>query len=128
PHNAVARLAGSFDAIPHDVNQPLSQAIRTSLTNVFAATPLAILQPRMAIAWQMAPRTVLRTGFGLFSDILPGSVVDLVGVNPPYSTTFEGGLLGNVGGSAIAPGVPDSAVDATIAANRAFTSGFAQGR
>src|ERR1035437_7928713 len=75
PHNALARLPGSFDAIPHDVNQPLSEAIRTNQATVFAATPLAILQPRTAIAWQVAPRTVLRTGFGLFSDILPGSVV-----------------------------------------------------
>src|SRR5204862_3730914 len=82
----------------------------------------------MAIAWQVAPTIVLRTGFGLFSDILPGSVVDLVGVNPPYSKTFQGGLLGNVGGSAIAPGVPNSAIDATIAANQTFTSGFAQGQ
>ena len=128
PHHALARLPGSFDAIPHDVNQPLSEAIRTNQATVFAATPLAILQPRTAIAWQVAPRTVLRTGFGLFSDILPGSVVDLVGINPPYSKTFQGGLLGNVGGSAIAPGVPNSAVSATIAANQTFVSGFAQGQ
>ena len=37
---------------------------------------------------------MLRTGFGIFSDILPGSVADLVGVNPPYVQTFQGGLLG----------------------------------
>src|SRR5437870_4911324 len=55
PHKALARLPGSFDAIPHDVNQPVSQAIQTSVANVFAATPPAILQPRMAIAWQVAP-------------------------------------------------------------------------
>ncbi len=66
--------------------------------------------------------------FGLFSDLLPGSVVDLVGINPPYSKTFQGGLLGTAGGSAIAPGVPNSAVDATAAANQAFVSGFAQGQ
>ncbi len=128
PHNAVARLDGSFDAITHDINQPLNQAIRTNLGNIFAATPLALLQPRTAIAWQLTPKTVLRTGFGLFSDILPGSVVDLVGINPPYSKTFQGGLLGTVGGSAIAPGVPNSAVDATIAANQTFSSGFVQGQ
>jgi hypothetical protein len=128
PHDAVARLPGSFDAIAHDVNQPLDELIETHLGNIFAATPLAILQPRTAIAWQLAPQTVLRTGFGLFSDILPGSVADLIGVNPPYSKTFQGGLLGNVGGAEIAPGVPNSAVDATIAANRTFSSGFAQGQ
>jgi hypothetical protein len=128
PHDAVARLPGSFDAIAHDVNQPLDALIETHLGNIFASTPLAILQPRTAIAWQAAPKTVLRTGFGLFSDILPGSVADLIGVNPPYSKTFQGGLLGNVGGTEIAPGVPNSAVDATIAANQAFSSGFAQGQ
>src|SRR5579872_2981611 len=76
PHNAVARLAGSFDSISLDVNQPLSQVIRTQQATIFAATAAAVLQPRTAIAWQIAPHTVLRSGFGLFSDILPGSVVD----------------------------------------------------
>jgi Carboxypeptidase regulatory-like domain len=127
PHDAVARLAGSFNSISHDVNQPLDQVIQTHLGNVFASTPVAILQPRTAIAWQIAPHTVLRSGFGLFSDILPGSVADLVGVNPPYSKTFQGGLLGTVGGTAIAPGVPNSAVDSTVAANQQFISGFAAG-
>src|SRR5271167_81732 len=128
PHNQIARLKGSFYSIPHDVNQPLNDAIQTGLGNLFAATPLAILQPRTAIAWQFEPNTVLRAGFGVFSDILPGSVADLVGVNPPYVQTFQGGLLGTVGGTAIAPGVPNSAVDATIAANQRFSSGFAQGQ
>ena len=127
PHDAVARLTGSFDSISHDMNQPLSQVIQTQQRTIFAATPAAILQPRTAIAWQIAPHTVLRSGFGLFSDILPGSVVDTVGTNPPYSKTFQGGLLGNVGGTAIAPGVPGSAVDATAAANQSFNSGFAHG-
>jgi hypothetical protein len=127
PHDAVARLAGSFDSISHDVNQPLSQAIRTGQNTIFAATPAAILQPRTAIAWQISPGTVLRSGFGLFSDLLPGSVVDPVGMNPPYSKTFQGGLLGAAGGTAIAPGAPNSAIDATVAANQLFNSGFAQG-
>jgi hypothetical protein len=33
------------------------------------------LQPRTAIVWQIAQKTVLRTGFGLFSDLLHGSIV-----------------------------------------------------
>ena len=127
PHDAVARLAGSFESISHDVNQPLDAAIQTHLGNVFASTPLAILQPRTAIAWQIAPHTFLRTGFGLFSDILPGSVADFIGTNPPYSKTFQGGLLGSIGGVSIAPGVPNSAIDATVAANQLFSSGFANG-
>jgi hypothetical protein len=140
PHNQIARLQGSFSSISHDINQPLNQAIQTGQGNLFASTPLAILQPRTAIAWQFRPNTVLRTGFGIFSDILPGSVADLIGVNPPYVQTFQGGLLGTVGRpgtagcdstvgcTAIAPGVANSAVDAAAAANQLFTSGFAQGQ
>jgi Carboxypeptidase regulatory-like domain len=128
PHNAVARLSGSFASISHDVNQPLDATIQTGLGNIFESTPLAILQPRTALAYQIASKTVLRSGFGLFSDLLPGSVVDLVGANPPFSQTFQGGLLGTVGGTTIAPGVAGSAVDATVAANQAFSTGFATGQ
>jgi hypothetical protein len=127
PHDEVARLSGSFSSISHDVSQPLNQAIQTHLSSLFSSTPLAILQPRTAMAWQFEPKSVLRAGFGIFSDILPGTVADLIGTNPPYDNAFQGGLLGSVGGTAIAPGVPNSAVDATIAANRLFTAGFPQG-
>ncbi len=133
PHEQIARLRGSFDSISHDVNQPLNAAILTGLGNVFSSTPLAILQPRTAIAWQFESKSVLRAGFGVFSDILPGSIADVVGVNPPYVKTFQGGILGTVGGTAIAPSepgivVPNSAVDATLAANQTFSSGFPQGQ
>ncbi|HWS95311.1 MAG TPA: carboxypeptidase regulatory-like domain-containing protein [Candidatus Methylomirabilis sp.] len=128
PHDQVARMNGSFYSISHDVNQPLNQVIQTGLGHLFESTPVAILQPRTAIAWQFQRDTVLRAGFGVFSDILPGSVADLIGMNPPYVQTFQGGLLGTVGGTAIAPGVPNSAIDATITANQRFTTGFAQGQ
>jgi len=127
PHGLIASLPGSFDAASHTSDQPLNQAIVTGRNRVFASTPLLLWQPRTAIAWQFAPKTVLRTGFGVFSDLLPGSIVDLIASNPPYINSFQGGLLGRAGGLAIAPGVPNSAVDATVAANQAFLSGFQQG-
>ena len=128
PHDEIARLRGSFASISHDVNQPLDTTIQTGLGHVFSETPLAIWQPRTALAWQFTGNSVLRAGFGLFSDILPGSIADVVGVNPPYVQTFQGGLLGTVGGTAIAPSVPNSAVDTTVAANQTFTRGFSQGQ
>jgi hypothetical protein len=140
PHAQIARLRGSFASIPHEVNQPLNAAVQTGLGKVFSSTPLAILQPRTAIAWQFESKSVLRAGFGVFSDILPGSIADVVGVNPPYVKTFQSGLLGTVGkaGStgcdaefgctAIAPGVLNSAIDATVAANQTFSSGFTEGQ
>jgi Carboxypeptidase regulatory-like domain len=128
PHDQVARLRGSFNSISHNVNQPLNAVIQAHLGNLFSSTPIAVLQPRTAIAWRIEPQTVIRTGFGLFSDILPGSVADLIGTNPPYDKTFQGGVLGTVGGTAIAPGVSSGAVGAAIAANQIFTSGFPQGQ
>jgi len=140
PHYEIARLRGSFDSISHDVNQPLNEAIQTQLGNIFESTPLAIWQPRTALAWQFAPSTLLRAGFGVFSDILPGSVADLVDINPPYVRTFQAGLLGTVGKAgtagcdpvlgctAIAPGIPNSAIDAMAGANQAFGAGFASGQ
>ncbi len=127
PHDQVGRLRGSFSSIPHD-NQPLITVIQTHLGHLFSSTPVAILQPRTAIAWQFEPKSVLRTGFGIFSDILPGTVADLIGTNPPYDKTFQGGVLGSVGGTAIAPGAPNSAVGAIVAANQTFTLGFPQGQ
>jgi hypothetical protein len=127
PHDQVGRLRGSFSSIPHD-NQPLITVIQTHLSHLFSSTPVAILQPRTAIAWQFEPKSVLRTGFGIFSDILPGTVADLIGANPPYDKTFQGGVLGSVGGTAIAPGAPNSAVGAIVAANQTFTLGFPQGQ
>ncbi len=100
PHGQIDRLRGSFNTISHNVNQPLDAAIQTGLGHVFSSTPLAILQPRTSIAWQFEPKSVLRAGFGIFSDILPGSIADVVGVNPPNVKTFQGGLLGTVGGTA----------------------------
>jgi Carboxypeptidase regulatory-like domain len=127
PHGEIARLPGAFDSIAHDVNLPLNSTIQTNLPHLFSSTPLAILQPRTAVAWRFAPSSLLRAGFGLFSDILPGSIADTLGMNPPYVQTFQGGLLGAVGGTTIAPGVQGSAIDAAIAANQTFRTGFSQG-
>jgi hypothetical protein len=127
PHDQVARLRGPFSSILHN-EQPLNAVIQTHLGHLFSSTPAAILQPRTAIAWQFEPKSVLRTGFGIFSDILPGTVADLIGTNPPYDKAFQGGVLGSVGGTAIAPGAPNSAVGALLAANQTFTSGFPQGQ
>ncbi len=95
PHDQVARLSGSFDSISHDVNQPLNAAIQTHLGNLFSSTPAAILQPRMAVAWQFEPKSVLRAGFGIFSDILPGSVADLVGRQPSLQQNISGRTPGH---------------------------------
>jgi hypothetical protein len=122
PRKHVARLPGSFNTIAHDVNQPLSAATVTHLGQLFDFHPFAILQPRTGVA--AGASFGARNGFGLFNDIRPGSVADIVATNPPYVRTFGGGLLGTFAGMGIAPNPANSAVDATVRADQSFGLGF----
>jgi hypothetical protein len=122
-----ARPAGSFLDMSHQIDQPLNQVILTGVRRNFPATPLFVYQPRASAAYQVARRTALHLGFGVFDDIIPAQIADLAAINPPYSPVFVGGLAGQVGGIAIAPGVDGSAVDAASTANQSFQSAFRSG-
>ncbi len=122
-----ARPTGSFLDMPHQTNQPLNQVILTGVHSNFPATPLLMYQPRVSAAYQLARKTALHLGFGVFDDIIPAQIADLASSNPPYAPAFVGGLGGQAGGIAIAPGVPGSAVDTASAANQAFQSAFRAG-
>ncbi len=122
-----ARPTGSFLDMQHSNVQPLNQAILTGVHNLFPATPLFIYQPRVSVAYQLQPHTAVHAGFGVFSDIIPAQIADLASTNAPYAPSFVGGLGGQVGGVAIFPGVPGSAVDALASANKALQSSFSAG-
>ena len=122
-----ARPAGSFLDMQHSNAQPLNQAILTGVHNLFPATPLFVYQPRVSIAYQLQPHTAVHAGFGVFSDIIPAQIADLAATNAPYAPSFTGGLGGQVGGVAIFPGVPGSAVDALASANKALQTSFRAG-
>jgi len=125
--NLFARPAGSFLDLPHGINQPLNQAIQTGVSTLFPSTPRLVWQPRVSLAYQIRAGTVIHLGFGVFNDILPAQIADLGALNPPNAPTFVGGYAGQVGGFAIAPGVPNSAADAAVAANGQFQSLFKAG-
>jgi hypothetical protein len=69
----------------------------------------------------------VHAGGGVFNDIIPAQVVDLGATNAPYAPAFVGGINGQVGGIGVAPGVPNSAVDATVQANQSFQTVFRSG-
>ena len=48
-------------------------------------------------------------------------------MNAPNDPSFTGGIGGQVGGLGIAPGVPESAVDAAASANKSFQTTFSSG-
>jgi len=123
----LARPAGSFLDMQHSNEQPLNQAILTGVHTLFPATPLFIYQPRVSAAYQVQTHMAIHAGFGVFSDIIPAQIADLAATNPPYAPSFVGGLGGQVGGVAIFPGVPGSAVDALASANKALQTSFSSG-
>jgi hypothetical protein len=104
--NLFARPAGSFLDLSHSINQPLDQAIQTGVSSLFPSTPVLVWQPRVSLAYQVRTGTVVHLGFGVFNDIIPAQIADLAATNAPYAPTFVGGIGGQVGGLAIAPGVP----------------------
>ena len=123
-HGQFARPAGSFLDMNHELTQPLSQAIHTNVRNLFPDTPLISWQPRASVAYKLSEKTALHAGGGVFNDIIPAQVADFGAMNPPYAPVFVGGINGQVGGIGIAPGVPASAVDATVLANQLFQGTF----
>ena len=123
-HGLFARPPGSFLDMTHDLTQPLSLAIQTNVRNLFPATPLFSWQPRASLACKLSSTMALHAGGGIFNDIIPAQVADLGATNPPYAPVFVGGINGQVGGIGIAPGVPNSAVDATAQANQSFQAAF----
>ena len=122
-----ARPAGSFLDMQHSNAQPLKQAILSHVRSLFPGTPLFIYQPRVSVAYELPHRTAVHGGFGVFSDIIPAQIADLASTNPPYAPTFVGGLGGQVGGTAIFPGVPGSAIDALASANKTLQASFGAG-
>jgi hypothetical protein len=126
-HGLFARPAGSFLDMGHDVAQPLNQTIQTNVRTLFPGTPLLSWQPRASAAYKLSDKTAVHAGGGVFNDIIPAQIADLGATNPPYAPVFVGGINGQVGGVGIAPGVPDSAVDATAQANQSFQTIFRSG-
>ncbi len=111
----------------HDVTQPLNQVIQTNVRTLFPGTPLLSWQPRASAAYKLSNKTAIHAGGGVFNDIVPAQIADLGATNPPYAPVFVGGINGQVGGVGIAPGVRDSAVDATAQANQSFQTVFHAG-
>ncbi len=127
-HATFSRLKGSFDSISHDVNQPLNQIILPNQGKAYESTPLLQWQPRVAAAYEVKSRTILRAGFGIFATTLEvAQPAFQLSLNAPFNAEFGGGLIGAAGGVGIAPGVPGSAVDAAVAANQKFQANFAGG-
>ncbi len=124
PHDAVARLPGSWDAnFPQ--RQPAPQCIHPNPPGQYLRGDAAgdsAAPDRYCLA-DHAQRRCCEADSDCSAIFCRGAWWIWPASNPPYSKTFQGGLLGTAGGTGF-----DSAVAATVAANQTFTSGFAHGQ
>jgi hypothetical protein len=129
--NCFARFSDSFGSISHDVNQPYNQAIQTGLGQALANYTNVSWQPRVGFAWSpfgSGRNTVIRGGFGLFTDMFPATIADSLLNNSPLNNPFQ---VSNDPTKTqqimLSPGETNNAAAVAAAANASFVTGFAAG-
>src|SRR5580692_4579710 len=115
----------SLSAPFRDLNRtaPVNQALTTGLRTAFPSVTPVVYQPKVGFAWSPfgAKNTVVRGGFGIFSDAIPTGGIDDILTNAPNDPSF---VLFN---GALSPAAAGSLNGQAIAANAAFRANFASG-
>jgi len=115
----------SFSAPFQDLNPtaPVNQALRTGLNSAFPSVTSVVYEPKVGFAWSPfgAKNTVVRGGFGIFSDAIPTGAIDDILTNAPNDPSF---VLFN---GALSPGAAGNLNGQATAANAAFRANFANG-
>ena len=119
-----ARLKGPFESVSHDPDQPYDKVISTNQKHAFFENDRILWSPRFNFAWQpfgISHNTVLRGGFGLFYDGLPGIEESFYLNAPQYNTftIFRDNLTPNE--------KPTNLFQAAKASNDAFVNAFDTG-
>jgi hypothetical protein len=120
-----ARLAGPFEVIGHDPNQPYDQAIFINQTHALEGVDSILWSPRVSFAWQplgVRHSMVLRGGAGFFYDRVPGAIADAFDRNAPLLNSYT------IVGDNLTPNESTSLFKDAAASNAAFLNGFASGQ
>lgn len=119
--NCFQRLSAPFQTLSRTA--PVNQALRTGLSTAFPSVTSVVYEPKVGFAWTPfgAKNTVVRGGFGIFSDAIPTGGIDDILTNAPNDPSF---VLFN---GALSPAVAGNLNGQATAANAAFRANFANG-
>ena len=122
--NCFARFATNFLNLSHNPNTPYNQVIQTGLHQALANYTNVSWQPRVGFAWSpfhASTATVIRGGFGLFTDMFPATIADLLLNNAPLNNLFI------TGAAPLSPNVNGNQAVLAAQANTSFVQGFRAG-
>ena len=74
--NCFSELAGPFAGVDHTAATPYNSAIKTGIGQAFPSLEKGVFAPRVGIAYTVTKSTVIRGGFGIFSDLYQGLIAD----------------------------------------------------
>jgi hypothetical protein len=119
--NCFNQLLQPFAQINHSPSIPYNQTIHTGLDQAFPEIQAIVPEPRVGVAYSITSSTVIRGGFGIFSDLYQGLIADRFIVNSPSVAAFTttSGL--------VATNSPVSAFSVVANSANAFLNGFANG-
>ena len=123
-----SRLTGQFSlpSFQKGADIPYNSSIQTGLSQPYYSVDPVVADPRLAVAWTPGKDKgfVLRSGFGLFSDLAPGLLAYYIFTNTPYpynALIYQGQEVGPVGDQ-------NSAAAAALHQFNAFKTGFFSGQ
>jgi len=110
---------------PGTATTPYNQVIKSGGQQAYYNTDAAVFDPRVGVVWSPLGngKTVVRGGFGIFSDLAPGFLVSNIFSNAPspYGVVLYNGQTVNTVAD------PKSAAAVALASYNAFATGFANG-
>ena len=116
-----SRAVNPFNLLQHSATVPYNQMV-TIGSQILPDIEKVVFQPRVGFAYSpFGNKTVFRGGVGLFSDLYPGTLLNLFTRNFPVVTTFS------LTTGAVSPASPNSAAALIAACNTAFQSNFNAG-
>jgi hypothetical protein len=121
PGHCYNELLSPFAQASHSATTPFNSTIHTNLENAFPSLQKAVPEPRIGLAYSLRPTTVIRGGFGIFSDLYQALIADRFITNSPAVASFTTST------GLVALNNPNSAFASVSNSATAFQNGFNSG-